>query len=201
MPAARTIVFAPEGGANPGHLGRDLALAQAFRPNDNQVVLAVPDVRATVSFMGQEGWTIMQAPLLRPIAYIKPLSINFAGMLPIRFYAHPLMLAFLLIKARFVVTSGVCMLTTSLLAVVPVLFLSQTVEQHIVGQAAVGTGAVSVVNGDFTFAGMTMASAGMVHAADRRDRAMAFTTHYLSINFENNAIDAVSMLPAGGAQQ
>jgi len=59
------ILFAWELGANLGHLTRDLPLARACRDGGHQVVVAASNLRTVVKLMGQEGFTLVQAPILK----------------------------------------------------------------------------------------------------------------------------------------
>jgi len=68
-------------GSNLGHLGRYLALARHYDRLGHRVVMAVSDLRTVGSFLGNEGFTLLQAPVLRPVSRSKGPSLNFADML------------------------------------------------------------------------------------------------------------------------
>ena len=111
----------------------------------------------------------------------------------IRFFSHPLLLAFLLPRSQLVVTCGVGLITTSLLTAVPVLYMPQTVEQHLVGRAALSTGAVSLVPDTRTPASLAAALAAACGDGAKRDRALEFASSYMAIEFENNARSVVAV--------
>jgi len=87
MTENRTHLLACEMGSKLSHLGRDLALARHYDRLGNRVVLAVSDLRAAGGFLGNEGFTLLQAPLLRTVSRSKGPSINFADMLLNRGFA------------------------------------------------------------------------------------------------------------------
>ena len=74
------ILFAWEMGANLGHLTRDLPLARACRDAGYEVFMAVNNLNTATTLLGQEGFTLLQVPVLRPLPGLPP-PINFASML------------------------------------------------------------------------------------------------------------------------
>lgn len=75
------ILFAWELGANLGHLTRDLPLARACRAAGHRVVMAVPNLRAAVKFLGPEKFTLVQTPLLKSSIKRSTSPVNYADML------------------------------------------------------------------------------------------------------------------------
>jgi UDP:flavonoid glycosyltransferase YjiC (YdhE family) len=80
---ARRVLFAWELGANLGHLSRNLPLARKCREMGYEVVWAVPNLRASASQFKNEGFDVLQAPLLRPspAQRSRVAPINFADLL------------------------------------------------------------------------------------------------------------------------
>src|SRR5574337_1775814 len=75
------ILFAWEFGANLGHLTRDLPLARACRDAGHDIVFAASDLRTAAALLHAERFTLLQAPLLRPIAKRPAPPVNYADML------------------------------------------------------------------------------------------------------------------------
>lgn len=74
------ILIAWEFGRNLGHIARDLPLARACRDAGHEVVWAVRDLRGAARELAGEGFSLLQAPLLRSGQVNAP-PINFADML------------------------------------------------------------------------------------------------------------------------
>jgi len=110
----------------------------------------------------------------------------------IRFFMHPLVLALLLPEAQLVVTCGVGLLCTALLSGLPVLFMPQTVEQRLVSQVTLRTGAVTLFPESNLPADVDQALAAALGAPVLRDSALSFAVQYLAIHFEDNAESIVS---------
>lgn len=75
------ILFTWEFGAGFGHLTRDLPLARVCRDAGHDVVFVVSNLRTAAKLLYKEGFSLFQAPLLRPENRQRPLPINYADML------------------------------------------------------------------------------------------------------------------------
>lgn len=75
------LLFVWELGANLGHLSRDLILARACRAAGHQIILAVADLVTATSVFEQEGFTLVQAPLIRKSIKRSQAPVNYADML------------------------------------------------------------------------------------------------------------------------
>ena len=74
------VLIAWEFGRNLGHIARDLPLARACRDAGHEVVWAVRDLRGAARELAGEGFSLLQAPLLRS-GQVNAAPINFADML------------------------------------------------------------------------------------------------------------------------
>jgi UDP:flavonoid glycosyltransferase YjiC (YdhE family) len=77
----RRVLFAWEFGGGLGHLTRDFPLARICREHGFEVVMAVRDLGTARQALSGEGFTLLQAPVLRPSRMRRPLPINYPDML------------------------------------------------------------------------------------------------------------------------
>jgi hypothetical protein len=105
----------------------------------------------------------------------------------ITFYAQSLELAFLLPKARFVMTDDVTTLTTALLAGVPVLSVPRTQEQHLVAQTLEQTGAGRVITHPSSLDLIKQHITELLQAPHYKQAAIRLAMKYMNVSFENNA--------------
>ena len=75
------LLFVWELGANLGHLSRDLILARVSRDAGHQIIIAVADLVTATSVFEQDGFTLVQAPLIRISIKRSQAPVNYADML------------------------------------------------------------------------------------------------------------------------
>jgi UDP:flavonoid glycosyltransferase YjiC (YdhE family) len=83
------ILIAWEFGRNLGHIARDLPLARAARDAGHEVLWALPNLRAGVAELADEGFTLLQTPWVRPATRAARAPANFADMLLCEGYDDP----------------------------------------------------------------------------------------------------------------